>query len=164
MTAGTMTKRMFNYPTSIGLIGIAEEGSSITDLWFQKERAPTDAIEQETDLLSEANGQLTEYLSRKRRVFNVPLAPAGTPFQQRVWGVLLSIHYGQTKSYGEIADRIGSPGASRAVGGANHRNPLPIFVPCHRVVGAKGKLTGYLGGLEIKERLLDLERRNAHGP
>lgn len=101
--------------------------------------------------------QLTEYFEGKRRSFDLPLAPEGTPFQQRVWRALHDIPYGQTISYGELASRIGQRSASRAVGLANGSNPLPIVIPCHRVIGASGKLTGYGGGLRIKEQLLALE-------
>ena len=102
--------------------------------------------------------QLTEYFEGRRRQFDLPLAPQGTPFQQRVWSALLDIPYGETISYGELASRIGQKSASRAVGLANGSNPLPIVIPCHRVIGANGKLTGYGGGLAIKERLLAHER------
>jgi methylated-DNA-[protein]-cysteine S-methyltransferase len=102
--------------------------------------------------------QLGEYFDGRRRQFDLPLAPAGTPFQQRVWSALLDIPYGDTISYGELASRIGRKSASRAVGLANGSNPLPIVIPCHRVIGANGKLTGYGGGLAIKERLLAHER------
>ena len=152
-------KNLCYYRTSIGLIGIAENGKSITNLWFQGERIPAHAVEQETSLLAEADKQLLEYLSGERKKFTVPLAPAGTPFQKKVWESLLAIPYGQTKSYGEIAISIGSPRASRAVGMANNRNPISILIPCHRVIGADGGLVGYLGGLDIKEKLLDLERQ-----
>lgn len=104
--------------------------------------------------------QLQEYFDGRRTVFDVPLAPQGTPFQRRVWEALLEIPYGATVTYGHIADRIGRPTASRAVGLANGRNPIAIIVPCHRVVGASGDLTGYGGGLDRKRRLLDLERRD----
>jgi methylated-DNA-[protein]-cysteine S-methyltransferase len=102
--------------------------------------------------------QLTEYFEGRRRQFDLPLAPEGTPFQRRVWNALLDIPYGETISYGQLASRIGQKSASRAVGLANGSNPLPIVIPCHRVIGANGKLTGYGGGLAIKERLLAHER------
>lgn len=102
--------------------------------------------------------QLEEYFAGKRRDFTLPLAPRGTPFQQRVWTALLDIPYGETISYGELAARIGKRSASRAVGLANGSNPLPIVIPCHRVIGSNGKLTGYGGGLPIKQQLLALER------
>ena len=102
--------------------------------------------------------QLQDYFAGRRRQFDLPLAPAGTPFQQRVWRALLDVPYGETISYGELASRIGQRTASRAVGLANGSNPLPIVIPCHRVIGASGKLTGYGGGLPIKQQLLRLER------
>jgi methylated-DNA-[protein]-cysteine S-methyltransferase len=102
--------------------------------------------------------QLEEYFAGFRRQFTLRLAPEGTPFQQRVWKALLDIPYGETISYGELAVRIGQRSASRAVGLANGSNPLPIVVPCHRVIGSNGKLTGYGGGLAIKQQLLALER------
>ncbi|WP_313022713.1 methylated-DNA--[protein]-cysteine S-methyltransferase [Mobilicoccus sp.] len=105
-----------------------------------------------------ARGQLAEYFAGERTAFDLPLAPAGTEFQRRVWAALLTIPYGHTWSYGELATRIGNPRASRAVGLANGRNPIGIVVPCHRVVGSGGSLTGYGGGLERKRLLLDLER------
>ncbi len=106
----------------------------------------------------EAVRQLTAYFSRDLRCFDLPLHLAGTGFQLRVWNVLRSIPYGSTTSYGEVARRIDRPAAVRAVGGANHANPVAIVVPCHRVIGSTGKLVGYGGGLDIKEKLLAFER------
>ena len=103
--------------------------------------------------------QLHAYFAGDLETFDLPLAPEGTPFQQSVWRNLCDIPYGETISYGELATRIGNPKASRAVGLANGSNPIPIVIPCHRVIGANGKLTGYGGGLPIKEKLLALERR-----
>lgn len=108
-------------------------------------------------LLERARRELEEYFQGTRRRFSVPLAPAGTSFQRRVWDALLEIPYGETASYGDIAAKTGNPRACRAVGGANHRNPLPILIPCHRVIGSGGQLTGYAGGLEMKQTLLALE-------
>lgn len=150
-------KKMFRYETYLGAIGIAESDGAITNLWFPTEREPVDAVQKETAVLNEASVQLSEYLKGKRKEFSVPLAPAGTPFQQKVWECLLDIPYGRTMSYGEIAKAIGSPKAARAVGMANHRNPISIFIPCHRVIGASGGLVGYMAGLDFKKRLLDLE-------
>lgn len=110
------------------------------------------------EILEQAAREIGEYFEGKRRAFAVPTAAAGTPFQQAVWNALKEIPYGETRTYGEIARRIGHPRASRAVGQANNRNPLPIVVPCHRVIGASGALTGYAGGLAVKVRLLELER------
>lgn len=157
-------KNMFYYRTSIGLIGIAENGRSITNLWFPGEKAPENALEKETSLLEETHGQLAGYLSGEREEFMIPLDPSGTPFQRTVWKCLLTIPYGQTRSYGEIARNIRSPLAARAVGMANNRNPIAILIPCHRVIGANGKLVGYAGGLDIKKSLLDLEERKVSTP
>lgn len=110
-------------------------------------------------VLAQAERELHELLAGERRLFTVPLAPHGTAFQRLVWRALLDIPFGETRSYRELAAAIGKPGASRAVGAANARNPLAIFVPCHRVIGADGTLTGFAGGLDAKRYLLALERR-----
>ena len=112
----------------------------------------------ETEPLTAAAKQLEAYFAGTRRDFDLPLDPGGTEFQRRVWAALTEIPYGETRSYGEIAAAIGAPGAARAVGLANGRNPLSIVVQCHRVVGSTGALTGYGGGMERKRMLLDLER------
>jgi methylated-DNA-[protein]-cysteine S-methyltransferase len=109
--------------------------------------------------LARAVRQLNEYFDGRRRRFDLALAPTGTPFQQRVWRALREIPYGETISYAELARRIGEPRAVRAVGAANGRNPLPVVVPCHRVIGSDGTLTGFRGGVHLKAGLLDLERR-----
>jgi len=111
--------------------------------------------------LDDAVAQLTAYFAGDLRDFDLELSPAGTDFQQAVWGALREIPYGETTTYGAIAADLGKPKASRAVGLANGRNPLPIVVPCHRVIGKNGSLTGFAGGLDIKRRLLDLERGGA---
>ncbi len=105
--------------------------------------------------------QLTEFFAGKRKTFDLPLAPKGTDFQKRVWEELVRIPYGQTISYAELARRVGSTGAARAVGRANATNPIPIVVPCHRVIGADGSLTGYALGVEMKRSLLDFEKGQA---
>jgi methylated-DNA-[protein]-cysteine S-methyltransferase len=109
--------------------------------------------------LKEPVRQLRAYFAGELKDFDLPLAPKGTEFQQNVWAELCKIPYGETISYGELARRIGNPNASRAVGLANGSNPIPVVIPCHRVIGANGKLTGYGGGLPIKERLLALEKK-----
>lgn len=109
-------------------------------------------------VLVETERQLHAYFSGQLRCFDLPLAMSGTPFQQRVWRELLKIPYGETRSYSEVAQKIGAPAAVRAVGAANGSNPIPIVVPCHRVIGSGGKLVGYGGGLSLKRRLLSLER------
>lgn len=119
-------------------------------------RVPLDVagVDDRHPVLCEAERQLREYFAGRRRSFDVRLDPKGTPFQRKVWSALLTIPFGETRSYGEIAKQIGSPRAVRAVGAANGRNPLSIIAPCHRVVGSTGKLTGFAGGLETKARLL----------
>lgn len=109
--------------------------------------------------LSDALLQLKQYFAGTRREFDLELAPQGTPFQQRTWQELRAIPFGSTASYGAIAQRIGNPKACRAVGMANSRNPIPIIIPCHRVIGKDGSLTGFSGGLDVKKQLLDLEHR-----
>lgn len=145
------------YNTVIGKIGIAETGGSITNLYFESDALPKHATQCETPLLVEAAQQLDRYLAGKLKQFTLPLLPVGTPFMRRVWVQLCNIPYGQTATYKEIAIKIGNEKASRAVGLANNRNPIPVFIPCHRVIGANGALTGYRGGLAIKKILLDIE-------
>jgi methylated-DNA-[protein]-cysteine S-methyltransferase len=150
----------------VGELRIVEHDGAITAIEF----SPFQGIGQSTDgrprgerqdghpLLAEAVRQLSAYFDRNLKEFDLPLAPAGTAFQQRVWEQLLGVGWGETASYGEIAHRLGmTNAASRAVGLANGRNPIPIVIPCHRVIGANGTLTGYAGGLERKQLLLSLE-------
>lgn len=113
----------------------------------------------EHSLLDLAAAQLDEYFTGQRRNFDLPIKPDGTEFQKRVWNELLKIPYGETRSYGQIAAAVGNPKASRAVGAANNKNPIAIVIPCHRVIGADGLLTGYAGGLDIKSLLLETERK-----
>jgi methylated-DNA-[protein]-cysteine S-methyltransferase len=115
--------------------------------------------DRDDDGFDEITKQLGEYFTGARTAFTVPVAPAGTPFQQSVWRELMTIQYGQTRSYGQLANTLGGPHLTRAVGSANGRNPISIVVPCHRVVGSDGSLTGYAGGLPRKRFLLDLEAR-----
>jgi methylated-DNA-[protein]-cysteine S-methyltransferase len=147
--------------TAIGMIGIAESGGVVTNLYFLEKSGDRSAETAGTPLLDEAFRQFDAWLEGRIRTFTLPIAADGTAFAQRVWRALLEIPYGDTASYGEIATLIGVPGASRAVGSACRRNPLPIFIPCHRVVCSDGGIGGYLGGTEIKQRLLDLERRDS---
>ncbi|MEU0033067.1 MULTISPECIES: methylated-DNA--[protein]-cysteine S-methyltransferase [unclassified Streptomyces] len=128
----------------------------------QRHRPPQEDFgERDDTLLAEPKRQLAAYFAGDLKEFDVPMRLAGTPFQRRVWDQLARIPYGEIRSYGELADALGNPKASRAVGLANGRNPVGIIVPCHRVVGADGSLTGYGGGLERKRRLLDFERGSA---
>ncbi len=129
-------------------------GGAVTGLFFGDRVQGRPA----SPLLRLAEEQLAEYFAGERRRFDLPLAPAGTEFQRLVWDALLTIPYGHTVTYGQLARQIGRPGASQAVGMANHRNPISILIPCHRVVGSDGSLTGYGGGLDKKRFLLELER------
>ncbi len=141
------------------ILRVIEEDAAITELkiFRQPEKAPDNLVQQDTPLLLEAKRQLEEYFAGLRAAFSLPLAPKGTDFQKLVWRELENIPYGETRTYGQIAEAVGNPAASRAVGGANHKNPIAIMIPCHRVIGADGSLTGYAGGLDVKETLLRLE-------
>lgn len=155
------------YATVIGPIGIREKGGCITDIFFydssltvdEIEHSLADSILEETPLLKEAATQINQYLAGLRTTFDLPLSLRGTEFQKKVWRALQDIPYGETRSYKEIAEAVGNPKASRAVGMANNKNPLSILIPCHRVIGANGKLVGYGGGLDKKEYLLGMERK-----
>ena len=146
----------------IGELLLAGEGRSLSLLHMMEGRHPVrigSGWRRDDDAFAGARAQLGEYFEGRRTSFDVPLALDGTPFQLRVWRALLEIPYGETTSYGELARRIESPRAVRAVGLANGRNPVAVIVPCHRVIGADGTLTGYGGGLERKRLLLELESR-----
>lgn len=150
--------------TPVGIIRIEEDGERITALSLDSKsgeqyHAEKFVEEPPTELLKDAGIQLMEYFQGKRKEFTLPLAPQGTEFQKKVWAALCTIPYGQTRSYGEIAAQIGNPKAARAVGGANNKNPIMIFIPCHRVVGTDGSLTGFACGVGVKKYMLDLERR-----
>lgn len=141
----------------VGPLRLVENGAALTHVCFGEEKAPDGTRVGGSPLLSEAAEQLSEYFAGRRRAFDLPLAPFGTEFQRRVWAELRRIPYGETRFYAQVAEALGQPGASRAVGQANNRNPLAIIIPCHRVLGRDGHLTGYAGGVEIKEYLLKLE-------
>ncbi|MBP1763856.1 MAG: cysteine methyltransferase [Firmicutes bacterium] len=153
-------RSLFFYETEIGKIGIADNGKAITHLTFSDKKLPADGIVRETALIRDAAAQIQGYLAGRRKDFEFPLVMEGTPFQQKVWEALQEIPYGETRSYKEIAVSIRNPKACRAVGMANNKNPIAIVVPCHRVVGANGNLVGYAGGLDIKARLLNLEKEH----
>lgn len=144
--------------TPVGRMALSEE-AGVLILSSLTEKAPSSYIgeERDTPLLLRAEAQLQAYFAGERRAFDVPLGLRGTPFQRAVWQALREIPYGETRAYGQIAQRIGQPRACRAVGMANHRNRLLIFVPCHRVIGANGQMTGFGAGLPVKEYLLHLE-------
>lgn len=139
----------------IGIVRLTEEGGAITRIELSD---AIDASSAPTPLLHEAEQQIMAYLEGKRQQLDFPIRIMGTPFQQRVWHALQQIPYGTTRTYGEIATEIGNPRASRAVGMACNKNPLLLIVPCHRVVGANGKLTGFAYGTDAKQWLLELEK------
>jgi methylated-DNA-[protein]-cysteine S-methyltransferase len=148
-------------PSPVGPLRLAADDAGLRLIEFPDPRHPVppgdDWEEGDNVVLAATRVQLDEYFAGTRRAFDLPLAPRGTAFQRAVWCALASIAYGETISYRELAERIGQPSAMRAVGAANGRNPLPIVVPCHRVIGADGSLTGFGGGLPTKRFLLQLE-------
>ncbi len=148
-------------PSPVGPLLLGADDDHLRLIWFSTPRHPvprTVSFEAgDNAVLRETGAQLEAYFTGKLRAFDLPLQPVGTPFQREVWSMLAQIPYGQTWSYGDVARRIGKPQAVRAVGAANGRNPLPIVLPCHRVIGADGSLTGFGGGLPTKQFLLMLE-------
>ena len=147
-------KTFYDYKTIIGKIFIEADDDFLTQISFRK----LSGKRLETPIIKETITQLEEYFIKKRKTFDLPLKLEGTDFQKQVWKALLTIPYGKTATYKDIAKIIGNEKASRAVGMANNKNKLPIILPCHRVIGANGDLTGYAGGLEIKQKLLNLEK------
>lgn len=138
----------------VGLLTLSAGKSALLSIDFGDTRTSGDIS---NPILEQAARELSEYFAGERKKFDVPLSPAGTDFQKKVWAALETIPYGETVTYGDIAAKIGKPGAAIAVGQANSRNPIPILIPCHRVIGANGKLVGYTGGMHIKETLLTIE-------
>ena len=153
-----MSNKAYFY-SPIGWLSIEDDGTALTSINFEQQ-ACNDHV-QRSDLAAMTIKQLEEYFSGTLKSFSLPMAPVGTQFMQDVWHALTNIPYGEVRSYAEIAREIGNPKACRAVGMANNRNPLPIIIPCHRVIGANGKLVGYAGGLDCKEKLLALEKENS---
>lgn len=145
----------------IGPLTLVSRGELLCEVWFPEGSEPAEiaAAVEDHGPLEVALRQLEEYFRGERTTFDLELAPEGTPFQLRVWEQLLAIPFGETRSYGEIAQAIGQPEAARGVGAANGSNPIPIVIPCHRVIGASGALTGFGGGLDTKRWLLDHERQ-----
>lgn len=137
---------------------LLEEDGFLKRASYSADKIPLKAEYRQTPLLKKACCQLEEYFEGKRKSFDIPLCPEGTEFQKRVWQALLKIPYGQTATYKDIAAATGNIKAVRAVGMANNRNPVAIFIPCHRIIGSNGKLVGYAGGLDIKKKLLQIEK------
>ena len=168
MTPSTLDGRTTHVTVDspVGPLTLVAADGALAGLYMNEQRhRPADerfgvpGADQDGELFAEVSQQLKQYFAGERTDFDLRLALRGTPFQQRVWAALQDIPYGQTVSYGQLADQIGQPSASRAVGLANGKNPIGIIVPCHRVVGADGSLTGYGGGIERKQYLLAHERR-----
>ena len=136
-----------------------EEDSKIIEIRVNK-KVENDITKKDTLVLKETEKQLEEYFKGKRKTFDVPLNPKGPNFMKKVWTALQNIPYGEVKTYQQIAEEVENPKAARAVGMANHRNPIPIIIPCHRVIGSNGKLVGYALGMDIKKFLLDWEKEN----
>ena len=142
----------------VGRLRLVSDGAHLVRIEFENHQSPADNETSTSDpVLAAAASQLREYFEGQRQCFDLPLAPQGTPFQKSVWAALEDIPYGELRSYRDIADSIGNRAAVRAVGAANGRNPLPVVVPCHRVIGSDGSLTGFAGGLDAKTLLLKLE-------
>lgn len=164
-------EQAYIYETKIGKILIAQDQQGITEVSIvtaqdtesdsKVSRRNCEYQFQETELIKETRRQLLEYLEGDRTEFTVSLNPKGTNFQKKVWEALRAIPYGETRSYKQIACSIGNEKAVRAIGGANHVNPIMCIIPCHRVIGADGSLVGYAGGLQVKEQLLNMEKRRA---
>jgi methylated-DNA-[protein]-cysteine S-methyltransferase len=147
--------------TPIGqLLAAKDDDGALTQLHFAGAE-PGDEWQRDDGAFGDVTSQLRAYFAGELRTFELTLAPRGTQFQQRVWRALLTIPYGETRSYANIADSIGKPSACRAVGAANGANPIPIVIPCHRVIGSGGALTGFGGGIDVKRRLLALEGADA---
>ena len=155
-----------SFDTSWGIFYLIAHAQALCCLHLPKEEPPPaigEAIESPNHpLLKEARAQVMAYLSGSLRSFDLPLDPRGTPFQREVWDQLCAIPYGETRSYGEVAGLLGNRNKARAVGGAAHVNPIALIIPCHRMIGADGGLTGFGGGLPLKRALLELERKNVH--
>ncbi len=154
-----MSETYSTMPSPVGELLLTATGGALTGLWMPVEvHGPPAGMTRDDDALAGVRRQLAEYFAGERREFNLPIAPRGTPFQQLVWAELQRVRYGETITYAELAARIGRSTAIRAAGAANGRNPISIVIPCHRVIGSNGSLTGYGGGLDAKRALLELER------
>ena len=152
----SIIRPVFVFLSPVGALGLEARDEAITRIEFHVARAASTGPA--SGVIAECQRQLLEYFEGRRRRFELPLVPVGTPFQRAVWTALQAIGYGTTVSYGELAHRIGRPSAVRAVGAANGQNPIPIVIPCHRVIGADGRLVGFGGGLAMKQQLLRLEQ------
>lgn len=155
-----------NFLSPIGVLKLVASDKGLTAVLWENDRPtrvplPALQIDESHSILCETEKQLREYFAGRLQKFDVPLDMQGTEFQRSVWEGLLQIPYGQTQSYGELARKLKKPNASRAVGAANGRNPISIIVPCHRVIGSNGQLTGFAGGVDVKAKLLELETQSS---
>lgn len=148
----------YTYKSPVGNLIIKDNGNAITKISFGQEEKENECPP--SPLIMQAINQLNEYFDGKRKIFDFPISPQGTDFQKKVWQSLLEIPYGETRSYKEIATKVVNPKACRAVGMANNKNPIAIVIPCHRVIGKNGELTGYAGGMDVKSYLIKLEYDN----
>jgi len=155
------TIRVAATPRGVCKIALGQETAEDFFHWIERRVGHAPRKPQRSRLVALALDQITEYLEGRRREFDLPLDVHGTDFQRQVWAAVSAIPYGETRSYIEIAQAIGQPRAAHAVGAANRANPLPLVVPCHRVIGADGSLTGYGGGLDLKRKLLEMEKRDS---
>lgn len=151
---------VFYYNTTIGKIGIREENEHIINIYFENSKIDQSLEVKETPLIKETIRQIRLYLEGNLKEFNIPVHLIGTEYMVKVWNILRTIPYGNTVTYKEVAIKSGNTKASRAVGQINNRNPIPLIIPCHRVIGTNGKLVGFAGGLDVKEKLLEIERIN----
>lgn len=162
-----MTLLTTRIPSPVGELTLIADGDVLTMMQFEGDKsalATAEICRQDDAWFNPISQQLDSYFAGELQDFSIPLRPAGTEFQRKVWDQLLLIPYGETLGYGELARRLNNPGASRAVGLANNKNPITIIIPCHRVIGADGSLTGYGGGMDRKRFLLDLEMPEENRP
>ncbi len=152
-----MPKYIKTYKTKIGSLAICSDNCCITNIFFSTDKIPNNIEEKETKVIKQAIEEIEEYLDGRRKIFTVPIKAEGTEFQKKVWKALQEIQYGKTCSYKDIANNIACFSGYRAVGSANGKNPIPIIIPCHRIINSNGGLGGFSGGLEMKVRLLKIE-------
>lgn len=151
----------YQFDTPLGWMALGEEEGAVVRLYLPNTPTPR-LMPHATPLLEEGAKQILEYLKGERQTFDLPLRPQGTPFQQKVWTALLNIPYGETRTYRDLAQAVDCPRGFQAVGQANSKNPIPILIPCHRVIGSSGALRGYAGGTDLQQTLLSLEMKGSY--
>ncbi|HKM33239.1 MAG TPA: methylated-DNA--[protein]-cysteine S-methyltransferase [Lachnospiraceae bacterium] len=156
-----MATELYHYQSPIGKLRIEIDGEAVTGLDIDNDEIDdTEGVYIQNPLIGKVIDELAEYFQGKRKDFDIPVKPSGTAFQLSVWKALQEIPYGETRTYGEVAAMIGNKKACRAVGGANHKNPIMILIPCHRVIGSDGSMVGFGAGITVKEKLLQIEREH----